>query len=132
VVIQQNDVWNDAQVAIVTRFCENGSLHDMLVNRRHRNYQPGLTYLDKLKLVAQAARGVKSLHETDIIHRDLACRNLLVSSGMDVYVIDFGFARQKTLNASKGFTATNFGPVRWEAPESLRKREYSVKTDVFR
>jgi len=131
VVIQQKDKFQDAQVAIVTKYCENGSLHDLLVNCRHKNYQLSLTYIEKIRLLAQASRGVRSLHETDIIHRDLACRNLLVDANFDVFVIDFGFARQRDAEKSKGFTRTNFGPVRWEAPESLRKREYSFKTDVF-
>jgi serine/threonine protein kinase len=62
------------------------------------------------------------LHQTNIIHRDLACRNLLVDDKMDVFVADFGFARLKRMQESKGFTLTGLGPVRWEAPESLQHK----------
>ena len=62
------------------------------------------------------------LHKTGIIHRDLACRNLLVDDKMDIFVADFGFARLKRLAESKGFTLTGLGPVRWEAPESLEHK----------
>ena len=62
------------------------------------------------------------LHKTNIIHRDLACRNLLVDEKMDVFVADFGFARLKRMAESKGFTLTGLGPVRWEAPESLQHK----------
>lgn len=50
---------------------------------------------------------------------------------MNVYVSDFGFARQKENKNSKGFTKNNMGPVKWEAPESLQHKEYSEKTDAF-
>ena len=80
-------------------------------------------------MATAAASGVSSLHARGIIHRDLACRNLLVDEVMEVCVCDFGFARLRP--AGKGFTATNLGPVRWEAPESLKNKEYSEKTDVF-
>ena len=41
---------------------------------------------------------------------------------MDVFVADFGFARLKRMAESKGYTKTDFGPVRWEAPESLERK----------
>jgi len=51
---------------------------------------------------------------------------------MDVFVSDFGFARQKRDSEnSRDFTNERVGPVRWEAPESLLRKEYSEKTDVF-
>jgi serine/threonine protein kinase len=31
-----------------------------------------------VKVAVQASEGVRSLHQENIIHRDLACRNLLV------------------------------------------------------
>lgn len=51
--------------------------------------------------VLQVADGVRSLHQENIIHRDLACRNVLVDENLDVYVSDFGFARQKENKTSK-------------------------------
>lgn len=33
--------------------------------------------------------------------------------------------------SQKGQTNTNFGPVRWMAPESLRELTYSTKSDVW-
>jgi tRNA A-37 threonylcarbamoyl transferase component Bud32 len=47
-----------------------------------------------VKLASEAAAGVAHLHAHGIIHRDLACRNLLVDEGASsVAVADFGFAR---------------------------------------
>lgn len=32
---------------------------------------------------------------------------------------------------AQGFTKNVMGPVKWEAPESLQRKEYSEKTDAF-
>jgi hypothetical protein len=121
-VVIQDDPYNDPQVAIVTKYMSNGSLHDMLVNEQSANYHgKSLGLLELVSMANAAAEGVESLHGRGIIHRDLACRNLLVDEGMGVCVCDFGFARLRPVG--KGFTATNLGPVRWEAPESLKHKE---------
>lgn len=47
-----------------------------------------------VQLAAEAAAGVAHLHAHGVIHRDLACRNLLVDEAAGcVAVADFGFAR---------------------------------------
>ena len=131
-VVIQDDPNEPSQVAIVTKYMSNGSMHDMLVNAEAANYHgKSIPILDLIQMSAQAALGVLNLHTRGIIHRDLACRNLLVDADMNVYVCDFGFARLRASGKSKGFTATNLGPVRWEAPESLKNKEFSEKTDVF-
>jgi serine/threonine protein kinase len=50
---------------------------------------------------------------------------------LDVYVSDFCTARQEESKNSKGFKTTLVGPIKWEAPESLPRKEYSEKTDAF-
>lgn len=84
-----------------------------------------------VKLAMQVADGVRHLHKYNIIHRDLACRNLLVDSQLEVYVSDFGFARQKDVAKETGFTQPTLGPIKWEAPESLEKKQYSEKSDAY-
>ena len=63
--------------------------------------------------------GVTNLHEEGIVHRDLACRNLLLSEDMRVYVADFGLARWCSDDVSIGKRTLDLHPYRWEAPESL-------------
>lgn len=66
----------------MTKYMAGGSVYDWLVNHRSRFYDSeGTVRHSSLKLVslaAQAASGVAHLHECGIIHRDIACRNLLV------------------------------------------------------
>ncbi|GMH65850.1 hypothetical protein TL16_g04297 [Triparma laevis f. inornata] len=131
-VVIQDDPNNDPQVAIVTKYMSNGSMFDMLVSADHGNFRGfSIDLTELINMATMASQGVMNLHVRGIIHRDLACRNLLVDAQMNVHVCDFGFARLRTKGLSKGFTATNLGPVRWEAPESLKNKEFSEKTDVF-
>ena len=120
VVLEEEDRYKPPQVALVMKFMANGSLQDICY---HTSAAASISNATKIRFCYQAAKGVQSLHARNIIHRDLACRNLLVDDRMDVYVADFGFARLKQMSSSKDHTATKVGPVRWEAPEAL---EYKV------
>jgi serine/threonine protein kinase len=75
------------------------------------------------------AKGMVHLHASNIIHRDLACRNILLDRGTAL-VADFGLARLKE-GEEEGTTVNTVGPVKWMAPESLRDNKYSRKSDVF-
>jgi serine/threonine protein kinase len=61
---------------------------------RHTSRQVRHSSRRLVQLAAEAASGVAHLHAHGIIHRDLACRNLLVDeASAGVAVADFGFAR---------------------------------------
>ena len=64
-----------AGVLLVTEFVSGGSLLSML--QRRGTARP-LSYRAVAELAAQAAAGVVHLHANGIVHRDLACRNILV------------------------------------------------------
>ena len=70
------------------------------------------------------------MHGHGIIHRDIACRNLLLDEHLNVAVADFGYARKREKNDGDQ-TQTREGPVRWEAPETLWHRTYSESSDAF-
>jgi serine/threonine protein kinase len=92
-------------------------------------------------MAIEAALGVAHLHSEQVIHRDLAARNLLIDAHWHVRwaclrvglriaydsarVADFGFARVKAHCASKGYTHTDMGPIRWSAPEVQIDRTYT-------
>ena len=64
------------------------------------------------------------------IHRDLACRNILLGEDQKLKICDFGMTR----DSGEGvYVKTNAGrlPLRWMAPESIRDRLFSHATDVW-
>lgn len=63
-------------------------------------------------VVQQTAHAVMALHERDIIHCDIAPRNIIVGSRLDATLIDFGLARR----ADHG-SKTRFAQDQFKAPE---------------
>jgi Janus kinase 2 len=70
------------------------------------------------------------LRSQEIIHRDLATRNILVVSEKCVKLSDFGFA-QKAKNGYYYMTTERLIPVKWYAPESLKNNIVSYQSDVW-
>ena len=87
--------------------------------------------MDDLFRARQAAAGMAYLESKNVIHRDLALRNLLVApSGdrKDKYIIkisDFGLSR----TAKEGFYKKTEGniPIRWCAPEVFKQGLFTSK-----
>ncbi|CAM9154846.1 unnamed protein product [Pylaiella littoralis] len=112
--------------SVVTMFMENGSVEDMLVSTD----SPATKDL-VVRMAIEAAKGVIHLHREGVVHRDLASRNLLLDDGYHVRISDFGFSRVKRECASRGYTRSDMGPIKWTSPEAMRKRCYSEASDAF-
>ncbi|XP_055330566.1 uncharacterized protein LOC129582960 [Paramacrobiotus metropolitanus] len=78
----------------------------------------------------QICRGMEYLSQHSIIHRDLAARNVLVADEGVVKICDFGLAKQKADYYAMSNTTVAL-PLRWMAPECLRTKVFSEKTDVW-
>ncbi len=66
-----------------------------------------------------------------IVHRDLACRNILVGTGKLLKVSDFGLSRN--INYDNAYVKSSNGPVpvRWMAIESIMYHEFTTASDVW-
>ena len=65
----------------------------------------------------------------EIIHRDLACRNILVGDNELLKICDFGLAKDTSQYTSTTTSVKTRLPIRWMAPEAIRG-EFSEKSDV--
>ena len=67
------------------------------------------------------------LMSKEVIHRDLACRNVLVGDNELLKICDFGLAKE-TLEYTSALKTRL--PIRWMAPEAFLRGEFSEKSDV--
>ena len=76
-------------------------------------------------------QGMAYLEQNRMVHRDLAARNVLVESVSNVKITDFGLSKCLDVGESGYKAGHGKVPVRWLAPECLRSREFSHKSDVW-
>ncbi|XP_014219351.1 proto-oncogene tyrosine-protein kinase ROS [Copidosoma floridanum] len=107
--------------------------------RNSRSLKPtdpsALRLQDLLSMCEDVARGCRYLEELHFVHRDLACRNCLVSArdrdNRVVKIGDFGLARDIYKNDYYRKEGEGLLPVRWMAPESLVDGVFTSQSDVW-
>ena len=62
-----------------------------------------------------------------VVHRDLACRNILIDKDKMLKIADFGLSREGKMYLSK---STGQMPLRWMAIEAIVDRVFTTKSDV--
>uniref|UniRef100_A0A1I7VUS2 Tyrosine-protein kinase n=1 Tax=Loa loa TaxID=7209 RepID=A0A1I7VUS2_LOALO len=80
----------------------------------------------RAKILQEAAIGLEYLHRQKCLHRDIACRNLLI--GENVKVADFGMTRHTKIYKIDPNKPLN---LRWLAPEAYDKGIVNKATDVY-
>eukprot|EP01125_Pyxidicula_operculata_P003084 TRINITY_DN132_c1_g2_i1.p1 TRINITY_DN132_c1_g2~~TRINITY_DN132_c1_g2_i1.p1 ORF type:complete len:831 (-),score=177.50 TRINITY_DN132_c1_g2_i1:2010-4502(-) len=110
-------------LGIISEYMALGSVSSIIYNENYRIQNHHLC-----KIALDTCLGMNYLHESNVIHRDLKCGNLLVDQSWSVKVADFGL--------SKGiedytYTMTSCGTPAYIAPEVIRKQHYSYKADVY-
>ncbi|XP_060523893.1 proto-oncogene tyrosine-protein kinase ROS isoform X2 [Cylas formicarius] len=119
---------------IIMELMQGGDLLMFLRNSRTQNNVPSLTLIELLKMCVDVSKGCKYLEEMHFVHRDLACRNCLVSSvereNRIVKIGDFGLARDIYKN---DYYRKEGGllPVKWMAPEALVDGVFTSQSDVW-
>ncbi|XP_070150583.1 tyrosine-protein kinase hopscotch [Polyergus mexicanus] len=115
---------------LIMEFVKHGSLLKCLHDQR-KQYKNVLKITRKLLYYAlDIATGMDYLSSKNIIHRDLAARNILVASETQVKISDFGLAQEKE-NDYYSFTTSRHLPMRWYAPESIKKNIFSTRSDIW-
>jgi len=116
-------------ICIVTELLSEGSLVDLIQN--------GKISIDAnlaVTIAKDIASGMSHLHKENILHCDLAARNLLVSlKGKDQYVIkvaDFGLSHISESDNYNLKAEAKF-PIRWSAPEVMTRGQVSKAADIW-
>eukprot|EP00043_Microstomoeca_roanoka_P018869 m.205920 g.205920 ORF g.205920 m.205920 type:complete len:1594 (+) comp16900_c2_seq3:384-5165(+) len=114
--------------AIVFEYCHYGALDDFLKSKCLAG-QP-MSWRVKARMLSHIGLGLHAIHERQIIHCDLACRNILVSNNLVCKIGDFGLARRGLVSAARELVASKI-PIRWTAPEVFQYGVFSALSDVW-
>ncbi|TRY66897.1 hypothetical protein DNTS_028506, partial [Danionella cerebrum] len=118
-VITENPVW------IIMELCTLGELRSFLQIRKY-----SLDLASLILFLYQLSTALAYLESKRFVHRDIAARNVLVSSVDCVKLGDFGLSRymedSSYYKASKGKL-----PIKWMAPESINFRRFTSASDVW-
>jgi len=111
-------------LCLVTPFCGGGSLDKLLFKTK-----TDINTHQIISFCRDITSGLAHLHICGLIHRDLAARNVLLDADWNSRISDFGMSRiQET---DKNVTKSDFGPLKWMAPEAIVSKIYSVQTDIY-
>lgn len=75
--------------------------------------------------------GQEYLSSLKVIHRDLACRNILIGEGKSLRISDFGMSRMVSIESVYVKTTKGRLPLKWMAIESIIDREFTTASDVW-
>jgi len=113
------------KVCFITDYCSMGSI-DKLHDKIDMSSEP-----EFLRVSLGVAEGLSHLHAKRIIHRDLACRNILMRNDNTVVICDFGLSRIVEAQ-DDGYTAQgSIFPWAWTSPETLRSGRFDTKSDIW-
>jgi hypothetical protein len=109
-------------IILIIEFCEGGSLDNKLYD-----IDVEISLQTSVQWLTGIAKGLNHLHSNNVIHRDVAARNVLIHRN-EPKLTDFGMSRIVDEQKRHGTTKSELGPIRWMSPESLKSKEYSVKS----
>ncbi|GMI71446.1 inflorescence meristem receptor-like kinase 2 [Hibiscus trionum] len=85
----------------------------------------------RMKIAIGVTRGLNYLHTVEnMIHGNLTSSNILLDEQNNAHIADFGLSRLMTAAASTNVIATA-GTLGYRAPELLKLKNASTKTDVY-
>ncbi|CAF0843264.1 unnamed protein product [Brachionus calyciflorus] len=108
---------------LVFEYAEKGDLKKLLdLCRKSNKRDVLLNGLYKLRIAYEIASGMEYISSLEIVHKDLAARNILLDSDYSCKIADFGCCKAEFLTKM---------PIRWMAPESLNKLLFTTASDVW-
>ncbi|KAL1233734.1 Inactive tyrosine-protein kinase [Trichinella spiralis] len=126
-------------ILVIFDYLDYGNLKHYLQASRHykspvslsqASYPPPLTRSQIFSIVYQVAEAMQHISDRRFVHKDLAARNVLLSSKYFVKVTHLSLSNDQFL--AEYYTYRNLVlPLRWMPDEALFDDDWSVKSDVW-
>ncbi len=114
----------DGVLYIDMRLVKGTDLKDRL--QRHGRLTPG----ESVQVVEQIAAALDAAHETGLVHRDVKPANILLTSNLFAYLVDFGIAHTATDPALTS-TGSAVGSMAYMAPERFEEAPLTGAVDTY-
>jgi len=111
--------------AIVMEYADFGTLLNVLRSSEK------LELINVYNLTIGIARGMQYLHKNDVIHRDIAARNILLKEKLVPMISDFGLSRVVVTGEEYLSTGKDSLPLKWMAPEAIKLSHFTKATDIW-
>ena len=115
----------DSTLGIVMEYADNGDLYKKILEYKQKKIY--FEEIDIWKIFIQLVKGLKALHDLQILHRDLKSAN--------VFLFKDGHAKLGDLNVSKvakrGLGYTQTGTPYYASPEIWKDLPYDNKSDIW-
>lgn len=110
------------RIGIVTEYCPHGTLRNYI-----EQFKSKLEWNTKLRILLEAAQGLRYLHSVNLIHRDVKLDNILIDVDHHAKVADFGISKTNDSKMHTKYVGTSY----YMAPEVTLSGLYSFKCDIF-
>ena len=116
----------DCTLCLVMEYADRGDL----ANRIKQQKEKGKYFNEKdiWKVFIQLVKGLKSLHDMGILHRDIKCSNIFLFSNGIAKIGDLNVCKILS-NESLGHTQA--GTPAYAAPEVWMEKPYGLKSDIW-
>ena len=91
----------------------------------------GIVPLAAVGILRQMAAALAAIHAAGVLHRDLKPGNVMMRADGTIALIDFGLAKQLSLEAEITATGEIFGTPYYMSPEQGHGRDVDARSDIY-
>ena len=114
---------DDQQLFLVMAYYEGQSLAGRMTG-------PPFPVFEAVEIVEQIAEGLGHAHSHNIVHRDVKPSNVILTSGGQAKIVDFGLARfvgPAAVTQTQNFSGT----LSYMSPEQVKGKSVDARTDIW-